>query len=864
MSFKLINYCEIDKFASQSYSDIHQIDKSLNLGDISKVNTNEVEDFDLLVGGSPCFTGNTLVLTSKGYKRIKDIKVGDKVLSHDNQYHEVMNVYNQGEKKVCEVNAFAFDSIEPTINHKFWVRKKNSYMPQWMSIQKLLTDENYKNYYFGNAINCESVLPNLPYQLQYDDINLWTIVGMFLNDSFRILNDRKISCSQEGLKLMKAMYFNLNEVIPFLQEFVSNGEKILPCFVFDLPQKYLQELIKGYFEDKDLNNIQLTSKNKTFIYGMSQCIMKGFHIPCSIEKVDDNYILKTNEKTNKTIAFYENNYIWYSIDSITSKNSEVVYDIEVKDSHSFIANNCVVHNCTDYSIAGKKAGATYTCLDCGHKYNPLEQHYSKRDKCPHCNSKNIEVTASSLIIHYLRFLHDKKPKFALYENVKNLQNKEFRPTFNLFLKEIEEYGYKIFWQVLNGKDYGIPQNRERIIMVLIREDIYKTDFIFPEKIPLKMTVKNILEENVPEKYYLPKEKSDSLIVKLISNNVLKENYNFISKDSIKILELLNSLDIKGIQEEESEVSFHLPICTASRGRNPENPNCRTPGLPTEQRLEINYNETTNTLTSVQKDNYILEETLPAIMKPERNEYGKAIRKEYEAGTVKEKMGNMRDLTPRKDGISNTLTTVQKDNYLLETSFLAEKTDNLWVLKKYKKFYDKNHYIPKYFNPLTCEEVAYSKTFPNCIIILEKDKQQQMKEICDNLEIAYRIRKLTPRECYRLMGFNDEEYDRTRYYSKAEQENLNKQKKKYKTEYDLSGELRTIKTSDAQLFKQAGNSIIVDMLYYIYKNLKEQYPDDFKDLNVCSLFSGIGAFESALSKVEYPEGLVSEIFSENFS
>lgn len=96
--------------------------------------------------------------------------------------------------------------------------------------------------------------------------------------------------------------------------------------------------------------------------------------------------------------------------------------------------------------------------------------------------------------------------------------------------------------------------------------------------------------------------------------------------------------------------------------------------------------------------------------------------------------------------------------------------------------------------------------------------------------GYRIRKLTPKECWRLMGFSDDDFD------KAQQAGI----------------------SDTQLYKQAGNSIVVDVLYYIFKNLYEAMPYLFDDLKVGSYFSGIGAFEKGLDR------LYKDINSENFT
>lgn len=109
------------------------------------------------------------------------------------------------------------------------------------------------------------------------------------------------------------------------------------------------------------------------------------------------------------------------------------------------------------------------------------------------------------------------------------------------------------------------------------------------------------------------------------------------------------------------------IIVAMRGRNPDNPSDRTPGIPTEQRLEPNSQGICNTLTTVQKDNLVLEikNVDRMILKLQRNEYGKRIRKAYERHEIEERRCNIRETVPRMDGISNTLTTVQKDNYLLE-------------------------------------------------------------------------------------------------------------------------------------------------------------------------------------------------------
>ena len=103
------------------------------------------------------------------------------------------------------------------------------------------------------------------------------------------------------------------------------------------------------------------------------------------------------------------------------------------------------------------------------------------------------------------------PTVAFYENVKNLLCKNFRDVFDMFVAEVEEYGYNVYFKVLNGKDYGIPQNRERVYCVIIRKDLDNGLFKFPEPIPLKFALSDLLEDEVDERYYLSDEKVAQMI-----------------------------------------------------------------------------------------------------------------------------------------------------------------------------------------------------------------------------------------------------------------------------------------------------------------------------------------------------------------
>jgi DNA (cytosine-5)-methyltransferase 1 len=107
----------------------------------------------------------------------------------------------------------------------------------------------------------------------------------------------------------------------------------------------------------------------------------------------------------------------------------------------------------------------------------------------------------TLFYEIIRIAEVKKPKFMLLENVKGLTCKKFKDTFNKILSELDRIGYNVYWKVLNSKDYGTPQSRARVWFVCFRKDL-QIDFKFPEPTELKIFIKDILEQEVDEKYYL--------------------------------------------------------------------------------------------------------------------------------------------------------------------------------------------------------------------------------------------------------------------------------------------------------------------------------------------------------------------------
>lgn len=122
------------------------------------------------------------------------------------------------------------------------------------------------------------------------------------------------------------------------------------------------------------------------------------------------------------------------------------------------------------------------------------------------------------------------PDWAVYENVKNIVGKKFKETFDMFISELNEYGYNTYYQVLNAKDYGIPQNRERLYLIAIKKELDNGQFHFPDPIESDIVLKDILEDNVDESYYVNTPRAQELISDLVASGKLDK----YSSDNVDI------------------------------------------------------------------------------------------------------------------------------------------------------------------------------------------------------------------------------------------------------------------------------------------------------------------------------------------
>lgn len=365
------------------------------------------------------------------------------------------------------------------------------------------------------------------------------------------------------------------------------------------------------------------------------------------------------------------------IDKYAIKSFNAIHDtnFEVQDITKYdkeIDVDLIMHGspCQDFSIAGRQKGGNQG-----------------------------SGTRSSLMYETIRIVEQIKPKYILWENVKNILSKKHKHNFDNYINMLDSLGYNSYYKILNAKDYGIPQNRERVFTVSIRKDIDKGNFIFPEKQELKMRLKDILEEKVDKKYYL----SDDVASKYVQSK--KNNTNVIGnlimdkwQDSMKRI---------------YDIEKYSPAINTMQGGNLE-PKIITHNIP--QKVKVRkYDEKGITPTLIQQEEKML-------------------------------INNNNTKKGYDEAVEGDSINLQYPNSKTRRGRVGHQVSQTIMAKG---------------------EIG----------VIEKN-------------LGYKIRKLTPKECWRLMGFDDKDF--------------------YKA--------KDAGISDTQLYRQAGNSIVVNVLESIFKNL----------------------------------------------
>ena len=508
---------EIDKYAIMITQ--NNFPDTIQLGDVTKWEDWDIDwgSIDLLIGGSPCFTAGTLVMTPTGFKNIEDIQVGDYVLTHKSRYRKVLKTGHKQVNTVYNIKGMGLHNLETTQEHPFYIRERyrvwdnenRTYSrlfkaPEWKKACEL-----NKNTFLGSTYNTANTKSGI---FKATDKNFWYYVGRFTADGWTTKVKRKhrknsylykvmLCCGKRDFEDCKTLLDSIGynyciteertvykfcisnqSLLEYLEKIKKGAlNKIIHPDVWNLPLESKKAFIEGYISgDGHIYKngvISATSISKNLIYGLKMLINEVYNRPCGIHLTKrkptsiiegrivnqhNTYEIRfkyINDKQDK--GFYEDNYTWCPTKNIQPQQKTcVVYNLEVEEDNSYTANTIVVHNCQGFSFAGKQL--------------------------------NFNDPRSKLFFDYVNILrhiqkYNPNVKFLL-ENVKMKQ--EFQDIFSdmLGVQPVEinsallsaQNRKRLYW---TNWEFGQPEDKHIMLKDIVHE--------YSDELPIKYTERNM-------------------------------------------------------------------------------------------------------------------------------------------------------------------------------------------------------------------------------------------------------------------------------------------------------------------------------------------------------------------------------------
>jgi DNA (cytosine-5)-methyltransferase 1 len=532
---KIIAYNELKPAFCKSH-DANFPDSELicegKIQDISKLKDEKFVKYDgktdIVFAGFPCFIKDTLVLTNNGYKEIQNVVIEDNLLTHTGKFQKLVNL----QKK--EYNGLLYDIklkyhpeiITCTEEHPFYVREKNKVWnntletaasltkyeysfgePEWKNASKLTMND-----YFGMVINRDKKVPILKVNsskvdtvnIKLDNPDQWFTMGYFVGSGY-ILDDtirfifheddvesidrvkRVLDITYKEKYCKKGLLYGCANLTWFniLKHFDKHAHIILPEWIQNAPKHLVRDFINGYnmaahgYIRQD-NSIRIDTVSYNLAYGFQRLYLKLGYI-ASIDKtirpkrntIFNNYdtyqVCVYTGKQHKQSSFIEGNYVWYAPYEITTRETqnEPVYNFEVENDNSYIVYNTIVHNCQGFSNAGKKI---------------------------------YDDPRNTMFLEFLRAAKLTQPTMIIGENVKGLLPRKAtngEMYIDIIISEFEKIGYNVIYKVFKCEEYGIPQKRERLIILGIKKDNpYGWNLSFPTPLTMKPNMMSIVSYNM--------------------------------------------------------------------------------------------------------------------------------------------------------------------------------------------------------------------------------------------------------------------------------------------------------------------------------------------------------------------------------
>lgn len=501
-------FSEIEKFPSKVLKE--RFPDVPNLGDMTKLHENEIfrsEPIDLLVGGTPCFKGGTLVLCQRGLIPISEVIVGDLVLTHKNRWQPVIRVGSKIAKTIVVKGQGNSDGVVTTSNHRFYAKEvKQVWHNEVRNYRKVVSKAqwveggNMKGKFWAiPSVFPQSNMPEIKYTGREKELNIkydcafMCLLGRWLADGWcRFYKQRRgyvlICCNKKEKEIVAdeirktGLHFSVSEektttrfqisskpLAKWIRNNFGSGcrGKVIPAWILGLDKDLRKAFFDGYISGDGcvtVNGFRLTTVNQKLAIGI--CFLAtslGYAVSRRYVSLERDCIIEgrsVNETGFYQVTFYnsprssfnEENHQWGLVKSVEETNlEEIVYDLEVKTDHSYNADGITVHNCQSFSIAGLRRG--------------------------------LEDERGNLALEFVRLLAIKRPQWFVWENVPGVLSSGGGRDFGSILGGFTgrkltqtKWGrcgiiegipdaYSVAWRVLDAQYFGVPQRRRRVFVV---------------------------------------------------------------------------------------------------------------------------------------------------------------------------------------------------------------------------------------------------------------------------------------------------------------------------------------------------------------------------------------------------------------
>ena len=489
----------------------HHYPDVVQLGDITKIDVENLEPVDIVCAGSPCFVAGTSIQTIHGIKPIEKVGFGEQVIGDDCDWHTVIKTMINLTDAIYTINAQGLLETKVTANHPIYVRHMKRHYPTYENgkrgNERVFSEPEYvavKDLQKGDFVGFP-ILKSSENVCNITKEEAW-LIGRYVADGYVNNSPRKdrpntnhkvIFCIGKGkVENFKAHIDKYHVCLKkdatcTKGEIISNrlmglcllcgkgaGNKEIPSIFLDLPKDLLKALLDGYMSGdgcKNKNVNKATTISKKLALSLQIAVHKVYQLPVKIyfckrpskgfiqgrevNQHDTYHVVWLDTIPKQSNAVVINDYIWQPIRSVTKEDIQTtVYNLEVEGVHSYVANGIMTHNCQDLSVAGKREGLA--------------------------GERSGLFRTAIDIVHKLR-ARTGRPRYFVWENVPGAfsSNKGF--DFKAVIEEIiqteipmpsggkwaesglVEWGgtSSLAWRTIDAQYWGVPQRRKRIFLV---------------------------------------------------------------------------------------------------------------------------------------------------------------------------------------------------------------------------------------------------------------------------------------------------------------------------------------------------------------------------------------------------------------